>query len=521
MTTDFHQYELPTRRPANAPLMALALALLLAACTIQNPAVHRPNDVLPSFTSSLKVHLMSGDLVVLNNWSLTDSSLTGSGRRFGLDRRVGVSGIFTILRDSIALLETTRTTMSRAGPSIALMGVWTVLWSAITVTCLADPKACFGSCPTFYADGADGDVPQAEGFSASFARALEARDVDVLSGARPRGRSFGIRMTNEALETHAVRTLRLWAVPRPAGGRVFQGVDGSFYPAPNGVVAPARCLGPEGDCRPAVTGLDAVERRSLADSTDLAARELIELEFPEMSGRAGVVLGARQALVSTYLFYQTMAYLGRTAGDWLAALERSGPEQAQGALGMAQALGGIEVELMDAGGTWTPVGAYTEAGPIATDVVVIPMSSRPAGPIRLRLRMAKGAWRVNWVGVAALDDPVAPEVLDPLLVERDSKPDSAALALLLHPDRYLVTNPGDTYRIVYELPEWWDRAELFLESRGYYYEWMRGEWLKEEDLAMAALVLGDPHGALRRMAPQFKQAEPRMERLFWQSRFGR
>jgi hypothetical protein len=287
------------------------------------------------------------------------------------------------------------------------------------------------------------------------------------------------------------------------------------------VRTPLECTGPEGDCRRAVARLDRLERRSLSDSTDLAAREPLELSFPEISGRAGIVLSARQSLVSTYLFYQTMAYLGRTAGDWLATLERAGPVQARSAMGMAQVLGGVEVDVRGAGGEWLTVGAYTEAGPIATDVVVIPLDSRPAGPVTIRLRMAKGAWRVNWVGLAALDDPVAPVVLDPVRVERDNQADSAALARLLHPDRYLVTYPGDAYRIVFELPDWWDRAELFLESRGYYYEWMRGEWLKEEDLPMAALALGDPGPALRRMAPQFKQVEPRMERLFWQSRFGR
>ena len=66
-----------------------------------------------------------------------------------------------------------------------------------------------------------------------------------------------------------------------------------------------------------------------------------------------------------------------------------------------------------------------------------------------------------------------------------------------------------------------DEVELFLDSKGYYYEWMRSEWLNAEDPLMASLVLLNPEEALRRLAPAFKRAEPEMERLFWQSRFGR
>ncbi len=54
---------------------------------------------------------------------------------------------------------------------------------AVTAYCIANPKACFGSCPTFYLEdegGREPERPQAEGFSESIARVLEARDIDAL-----------------------------------------------------------------------------------------------------------------------------------------------------------------------------------------------------------------------------------------------------------------------------------------------------------------------------------------------------
>ncbi|MEX2180259.1 MAG: hypothetical protein WD801_16205 [Gemmatimonadaceae bacterium] len=77
--------------------------------------------------------------------------------------------------------------------------------------------------------------------------------------------------------------------------------------------------------------------------------------------------------------------------------------------------------------------------------------------------------------------------------------------------------PGDEFRIVFDLPA--DSLELFLESEGYYYEWMRGEWLAEEDPLMAALLIHQPAEGLRRLSRPYKSREATMEQLFWASRF--
>ncbi len=81
-----------------------------------------------------------------------------------------------------------------------------------------------------------------------------------------------------------------------------------------------------------------------------------------------------------------------------------------------------------------------------------------------------------------------------------------------------MTLPGDEHTFVFRLPDHPDRWELFLESRGYYLEWMRSEWLPEENPARAAMMLLEPARALRELAPEFKRLEPHMERLFWGSR---
>ena len=141
--------------------------------------------------------------------------------------------------------------------------------------------------------------------------------------------------------------------------------------------------------------------------------------------------------------------------------------------------------------------------------------------MRVRLRMAKGHWRLDHVGLVSLEGPVEPRPVLPVSVERAGEPDPRALDLLRREEGHLVTVPGDAYRLVFVVPDLDGEGEVFLESEGYYYEWMREEWLAEEDAAMASLVLFDPAEALRRMAGPFKRHEPEMERAFWASRYRR
>jgi len=515
----------PTTRGLRLPGVALACGLALGAqsCGIrtQQPALLAPTDAPVRSTESpyLKAHLNSGELYVLDSWQVAPdgSRLEGTGSRFTVSREPAGTGPQSIPVDAIALVETNAPD-SATSLAAGVLGGLTVVMGTITGACLIDPKSCFGSCPTFYIDEESEGRPEAEGFSESIARVLEGRDVDALSTARPAGRQFALTMRNEAQETHAVRRVRLLTTARPPGGRVLAGVDGRYHPA-TGFASPERCLAPEGDCLAAVTGHDGEERRSLADAGDLATREDVDLVFPPTRGRLGLVISARQTLLTTFLFYQTMAYLGRSGGDFLAALERGGRENAPNAMGMARELGGIDASVSVGNGPWLPIGSFNEAGPIAGDVRILPFESDGRAPIRVRLRQAKGHWRLDWAALAHVGEPVTPDVIEATAVTREGRPDPGALARLRGLDRHLVTMPGDAYRISFDLPRPGPELELFLETEGYYYEWMRTEWLPEENPVMAALALGAPGQALRALAGPFKAREATLESAFWASRF--
>jgi hypothetical protein len=537
--------------------IVVPLSVLAACVRVWSPATRVPGAAAPLGPTSvavpassttlpptqdattLKVHLNNRQLWILNTWQEDTSTkqLTGLGNLYGIDRQI-IRGVrATVPFDSIALLEAYGS-RRKGSFGLGLLSVWSVGTGIITGTCLADPKSCFGSCPTFYVAG-DTGIVHAEGFSGSPLRLLEERDIDHLFRLDPPAGPFVITMRNEALETHAVRQVRLLLVDRPTDGRIFQTSEGTFRPATR-ISAPAQCTSANGDCREGVRAFDEAEWSSRTDSTDLGAREQIELTFAASdlgidrtrSASIGLVLAGRNTLVSTFLFYQALAYAGSRAGEMLAAIERGTKDDLPPVFGVLREMATIQVHVAQGDGAWQSAGVYHEAGPIATDFRVLPVTLSPGtGPIRVRLDLAKGFWRLNQVAMARVGDAVTPSMLEPVSVDHvtTSTINAASgasinpLAVLNDAEHHLVTYPGDEYALRFELPARRGNAarEVFLESTGYYYEWMRKEWLPEENAAKAAQLLYTPAAALKALAPQFKAREAGMDSVFWSSRVGR
>jgi hypothetical protein len=468
----------------------------------------------------LKAHGKDGSLAVLRAWTLDTAggTLSGDGLRYDADRKLVARGPIELPLADLALLETNRPESVYRG-EVAVLGVVAGVTLAVAALCAMNPKACFGSCPTFYAGPPGDERLVAEGFSASIARAFEATDVDAIDVPRPLGSAVELTMKNEALETHYVRSTRLLAVPRPPGGRVYRAGDRYF---PTGrELGPLRCRGAEGDCLADVMDDGGGEYLSRAGATDLAEQEVIELAFPAPARPAGLVIRARNSLLNTFVFYQGLAWLGGKAGETLAKLETMSPDQAPAFTGWERLLARAEVEVWTRAG-WKGAGTFGEIGPIAreTQLVLLP-ADLPPGEVKVRLRLTRGNWKLDRLSLAELAGPaVEPTVIPAVEVRRNGAADAGALARLRGEGARLVSVPGDAWTIRFPLPDALHDAELFLESRGYYIEWMREQWIAEEDPAAAVALWRDPGAALRRLAPAWKKMEPGVEKIFWQSRMG-
>jgi hypothetical protein len=467
----------------------------------------------------VKAHMKDGTVYILHDWLVNRESqkILGSGKHLDVNRRVlavrepapqyKTGQQFEIDMQSIALMETNDIGKNLNGGLVVMTGVS----AALTIICLANPKACFGSCPTFYAFNGDTLTLQAEGFSTSVSPTLEKNDIDMLYHAVP-NKKFELIVTNEALETHSIRYSNILALKKEKDKRVFVTPEGDFFKS-NFIQGPIQAIHEGNEISSKLSKAEGTEFFTLTDEHDLNTKEEIELTFAEAPvGEYGLVIGKRQSLLTTFLMYQGLSYMGATATYWLSQLELGKFESSNGIFAL---LGGIEVYARNKEGDWIMQGQVNETGPIATDFTLIPLQEKNV--TQLKLRMNKGLWRLDYVALVRMNEKVDPVVITPSFVERIRGLEDDPFTQLTDPDQYLVTYPGDAYRIQYDLPD--TSCELFLDSRGYYLEWMRDEWIKEQDLGKLRVMIKQPAKYLKKIAPAYKKLEPSMEETFWNSRY--
>ncbi|MDR9443175.1 MAG: hypothetical protein RI842_10695 [Schleiferiaceae bacterium] len=516
-------------------LSTMVLVLLaLPTCQVQklrlkqqyrqlNELVHREaqKDSIPF----IKCHLQNGGVVVFQkNWHLDTAAaeISGQGRYFDFNRERLKEGFLRVGMDSVALYEANRLEPGLESRRLAGLMILSSLNIAGTIFCAHNPKACFGSCPTFYTGpGKSVHEAAAEGFSRAIFPSLAYADVDDLDTVTT-GKSFSLYMKNEALETHVVRDAALLALPCKKEEQIYQSPQDDFY-AGSRPQAPSKALSAEeGSILQAIRAVDDKAYFSPADGHNLYSPEelLLELPLPAESGDSlGLVLDFRQSLMTTYFIYSALSYMGPEASDYLSQREIANQKQALGRLAILKKLGGIEVSVYKAREeSWKKLGNFYETGPIAINRQVLPFAQEDQkGPIRLKLRLNRGLWRINRVGLTRLHRVVKPEVVKPRAVRRAGVKAAKELRLLQDSTEQLISWPGQTRRLEYQLPTEAPAYALFLRSEGYYLEWMREQWLEDQDLLKLRQMMKNPEAYLREEAQPYKRYEEHMEEVFWSS----
>jgi hypothetical protein len=474
------------------------------------------NGELEKDSPYLKIHMKDGSVYVLHNWQYNDSSTIGKGCFLNEYRDTLSKGNFNVSNDSVSLFETNE--IESSGSQVALT-IFTGITAAVTIACIANPKACFGSCPTFYVEDSDGYHLRAEGFSSSIIPSMETSDIDALYREGEPGKDFFLEMKNEALETHVVRSADLIAVPKKKGSRVFADNKGNFWESKT-QESPVLAESEEGDALKLLKSFDEKEWFSKADSNYLGTKEILNLEFDNANQQpCGLVIGCRQTLLSTYLLYQTFAYMGNDIGYWMSQIEKH--KLMLNKNSMAEIMGGIEILTQDSTGKWKVNGVINEQGPLAVEVHFIPLDLTKKKNLKIRLRMTKGNWRIDYAALALNVKKAEPILIKPRAVLKKGAKDKNALDKLCDSTKSLITLPGDIYTLNYKIPTTYDSYELFLKSRGYYLEWVRKEWIKEENSDYLWQIFLEPKAALSRLAPEFKSVESSMEKSFWRSRYAK
>lgn len=473
----------------------------------------------------LKAHMHNGDVFIFRNTWQVDSlenTVIGWGEHYDFNRTQLRKGSLEVAVDSVAIFETNLKLKNTQAGNITAVTVLMAANLALTAYCAANPKACFGSCPTFYVNEGDNfHYADAEGFSNAIAPSLEYGDVDALNAHQAPKGNFSLTLKNEALETHCLNKVELWAYPIQEGERVYQTRKNKFFLCES-EYEPISAIGPEGDIASLLAKADRKERFSLSDKQNLSSKEEIILEFKDVprSKDLGLLVHFRQTLMTTYFIYSAMGYMGDEVGDVFARLEREKTAKSKLDKGLKSVLGELEIHVWnEKDQSWELQGAFYETGPIAINRQLLALQNKTHnGQLKVKLLINKGLWRIDYVGLTQILKPVEPKAYLPCEVLSNETPQKRAYDALHDSGQYFTTFPGERYTLNFELPNSKLHYEMFLNAQGYYLEWMREDWIKDKDLFKLWQMFERPATYLKDEASAYKEYEKTMEQQFWSSK---
>ncbi len=514
-------------------IIACAILVMLSCATYSryfrsnyrdaNSLLHETHNL--STVPFLKAHLKNGDICILReNWQIDNktNSVTGNGVKYNFNRLKVFNGNISIPIDSIVIFETNAKIKYSESSKVAALSILAGFDLLLGIACVTIPKACFGSCPTFYLNEDDDfHYADAEGFSNAISPSLEYFDIDALNNTSSTQSSLSLTMKNEALETHCINEVKLLGYPRNSGERVYQTPSNEFYLC-KGLCPLTNAVGKEGDITSLLINEDRQERFSQSDSNNLSSKEEIILNFNPVpnSDQLGLLLHFRQTLMTTYFIYSAMGYMGDEVSDIFASIETNKETKESLEGGIKKELGDIDVYAWnDQMKDWKFQNRFYETGPIAINRQIIPLDcSSINSKIKIKLVLNKGLWRIDYIGLTSIMQKVHPIDIMPIEVLNNGVPDKSALTALRDSKNYLISMPGNKYTIKFRFPSSKTDYELFLYSKGYYLEWMRENWLKDKDLLKLKQMLKNPNAYLKSETKNFKRYESDMEHEFWNSK---
>jgi hypothetical protein len=517
------------RRVLLLPVL-LTLFLVLPTCMFKKTDVDVVDKDLKGalkeyvVKSPAKLHLHDGGVILYDDgFKVRQDNILGRGERYDLTRSTRTL-VSSVPVDEVAFVEH----YDRKNRPVVSTLTTIAATAAGTVGTIALFKAIFGSCPTVYSDSGDGRRLQAELFSHSISSTYEMADLDRLDAVQPRDGSLSIEIANEALETHYINKVNLLVVDHPPGYEAFPlGARKVLLVGKPAALLDARSKAGD-DIRESISNRDDRFYQSgeqiLKAFTEGMSPDWIDLsvKVPDAARTMYVMVRVRNTLFATVFLYDVaMAQQGFYALDWMASDSAAPGYEARFGRWFNKGFG-MTVQLLD-GGSYRTVAQFAPTGPIAWKQASTGFPAPSADVARLRLSFTPDNWAIDWVGVSFVStDAVQRRIVKPdAIAALRGNGYSLDPGLVAGEDsRYLVTYPGDLYKVSFALPpavEGMQRS-YFLASRGYYIEWMRMDWIAESERYGPSLPLDFNDSLLQRTARIWLQRRDDMQDRFYNTR---
>jgi len=463
----------------------LVLTLAIASCIVHRVDIV-PVDVTAEtpilISSPVKAHLLDGSTVVFpEGINVYDGKVQGKGERFDIALENN-RFVDEIALDDIAAMESFQTPVSTgatAAATTAGTAGWIILGSLVAV-------ALFGSCPTVYSADSGEALLEAELFSYSIAPSFQARDIDKLGLQHVQDGYVELDIRNEMLETHYIDQLEVLEITHAAGQVAYPDSDGDPLLVGTTIEPVSAVDQYDRDIMAEVTAADgrawSATSNRMANVSPEDYHDSLDFEFkvPENSGEIALVLKMRNSMLNTVLLYDVML-----KGQSFAALDWMGHDlnhlgnRAEMGLWYREEMGMTVSVWRD--GEFRKVGKIGDQGPIAWSERAFSLDAPEGDAVRVRLSFVADNWRIDQVALAVDTERGKVRTIPVTTAKTPEKGRPDIPEYLADADEtYLITRPGESVQIGFDVGASKQSRTFFLASEGYYMEWMRSDWLTEE-----------------------------------------
>ncbi|HMS64664.1 MAG TPA: hypothetical protein PKD83_05350 [Ignavibacteria bacterium] len=482
-------------------------------------------------TTPSKCHTFDGSVIIYREgFNVVQNNILGTGWRYYFDGNEEIINVTSFPLDSIIAITTyDDLTGGRAIANVSLGLVPTVIGAAV-IYCAICPKCCFGSCPTIYTFDIDVPSLETELFSSSISRMLEGDDLDKLKQKIPENGIYEIKITNEAMETHYIDKFNLILAEHPSGTNIFPNINKGLT-IMNTPLPPENVFNSVGkeitktiyieDTLSYRSGMEMVNELKSGPKYDWIA---FTSSVPENAVKAKLLVRYRNTLLSTILFYDVvLGSQGIKAVEWIEKMNNDAV-YAQDFKMIYDNFSGMQLEKFE-NGEWISAGIFPDAGPICWKdaAAEIPVLNTDEKELRLRVKFIPDNFMIDYIGIefcSSEENKIAVMNLIPSGVINNSKDNFIQIYKKLESadKNYLITGPGDSYSFIYKIEKRNDiEQSLLISSKGYYNEWLRGSWIKNDSMRQA-FNLYNINENLRNLAESWEMNKTLIESEFFHTR---
>lgn len=478
-------------------------------------------------SSPTKVYLSDASVILFSKgFNYSGKLINGFGQRFWHTGKESKSTTQNVHVDSVIAMTYYEKELS-GGQVVAsfFLGLFGLTQSGVAIYCLSCPKCCFGSCPTVYTFDGNQYHLEAELFSYSISKLLEERDLDLVRQKIPDNGLYKIRITNEALETHYLNQFSLLTVNHPIGTQVFPSGTNQFVMI-NHLSPPDEVLNSKkNDVLDQVISSDNKSYRSelemLKNLENGPTHDWLKIKknLQFNTDSVTMVIRYKNTLLSTILFYDVvLASQGISAIEWTRKMNEDLLYATQFNL-VYKNFSGISV-LVPKNKSWVKINSIPDAGPITWKYMATKIPVDEEGNINIKLQFFPDNFMIDYIAFDTDHNTTKTFTINehfPVEIREDSH--NNILHLIENDDdKYLTTNPGESFLLLYDIPKEKNIEQtVFIKSKGYYTEWIRGSWVRNTNLDYR-FDLFDVNRTLQYLATSWIQNKDFIEQEFFHTR---